>query len=115
MSVIINISDLSMSGNSKLLNDAKIHADSDVQIELSHLELMDYAEFLNGFDAETISTDIKKRISSMDKNSSEYKEIQNLFCSSKMNLDKLKRHIAKFSEGVVAQVLANYISRFISC
>lgn len=113
MSVIININGLEITGNGKALNGATIRGGSSEQISITNTRIKNSAELLQNLDIGRVDNEIKERIATMDKSSAEYWELRNMFRDNKKpGMEKLREHIARFTEGVAAQVIANFIGGF---
>ncbi len=112
MGIKINISDSNISGN--VLNNASIKSNDDVNIELAKLTVNKDGTLLNDLQIESIMQELSKDVEVMDKNSVEYLEVARLLESKNSDCNstskRIFKHIAEFSEGVLASIVANYLS-----
>lgn len=112
MGIKINISDSKISGN--VLNNTSLKGNNDVNIELSKLDVDKEAALLNDLQIEAIIQELSKNTQIMDQKSEEYYEIEKLLENKNNDYNglskKIFRHIAQFSEGVLASIVANFLT-----
>lgn len=111
MAIKINISDVTMKDDSELMRGASFRGTQDVELEVSKLKLHQNAKVLEDLKIEPIIEELENVIVSMDKNSSEYLELQKILSvkdSNKTNILKMiTKHIGNFTQGVLASIVAN--------
>lgn len=112
MGIKINISDSKISGN--VLNNTSIKGNDDVNIELSKLEVNKEAALLNDLQIEAIMQKLSKEAEVINQNSDEYYEIKKLLENKSNDYNSLSKkifkHITEFSEGVLASIVANFLT-----
>lgn len=112
MAIKINISDVKMEDDSKLMSNASFRGTQDVDLEARKLELHQNAKVLNDLKIEPVIEELENVIVSMDSNSEEYLELQKMLSaiqgSNRTNILKmLTQHLGNFTQGVLAGIVAN--------
>lgn len=115
MGIEINLSNLNIGKNTEFMNNAKIKNSNDVHINLEHMEIHDYVKVLNHLEIDPVLNELKYQSLSMDKNSAEYLKIKNIIGEKQWDkVDFIRcaiKHISEFSQGVLASIIANYITK----
>lgn len=115
MGIEINLSDLNISGNAKVMDDMEIRSSDDVRISLEHIEIREYAKVLNHLEIAPVLNELRQQAQSMDKKSAEYLKINEIVSAKRWNKEEFIRcaikHISEFSKGVLASVVANYMAK----
>lgn len=113
MGIEIDLSDLNISGNAKIMENAKIRGSKDVHVSLKQAEISEYAKVLNNLEIDTLLSDLSQQAQYMDKNSSEYAKIKKIISVKQWDKNDfigcIVRHISEFSQGVLASIVANLI------
>lgn len=114
MAIEINLSGAKIYENASVLNGAVIHEDSDVHIDLSSSEISGQSKVLDNLEINSLLNMLEDKSTFMDKSSNEYMEIQRIL--KVKNWDKkefitcIKKHLAEFSQGVLASIIANLLT-----
>lgn len=115
MGIEINLSDLNISGNAEVMDNIKIRNNSDVHIDLKHLDISEDAKLLNNLEIDSILEELAQKVRFMDRNSDEYPQIKKILSIRQWNKDEFikqtVRHITDFSQGVLASIVANFLTR----
>jgi len=115
MGIEINLSDLNVSGNAEVMDNVKIRNNSDVHIDLKHLDISEDAKLLNNLEIDSILEELAQKAQFMDKNSDEYPKIKKILSKRQWNkaefIKQAVRHITDFSQGVLASIVANFLTR----
>ncbi len=115
MGIEINISDLNISGDAEILNKTKIRSNSDVDIDLKHLDINGNAKLLNNLEVDSVLNELRQKEQSMDINSAEYPQIKRITSQNQWNKDDfvgcVMKHISEFSQGVLASIVANLLTK----
>ena len=115
MGIEINLSDLNIGRNAEVMNGATVRNSDDVQISLENIEIREYAKVLNHLEIDPVINELRQQAQSMDRNSDEYLEIKNIVSVKQWNKDNFIKcaikHIGEFSQGVLASIIANYITK----
>lgn len=111
MAINITVDNSKISDNSSVLGRATIEGtkDTDLTIKLKELEVNGQATVLDDLKVKVME-ELKHEASSMDKNSVEYKEIQEFLEKKQWNKSHIINHLKSFSEGVLASIIANYLT-----
>lgn len=114
MGIEINLSNLNISGEAEILNNAKINNSDDVHIELKSLDVSGRAKLLENIEINPLLEKLEQKAQFMDKNSEEYLEIEKILNRKRWDKDSftgcLIKHIGEFSQGVLASIVANLIT-----
>lgn len=116
MSVKINLNNLKMSGNSKVMTNAIIRdSNDDIQIDAANAELNDSALLLTDAKIGTVLDELNQKYILLDASSNEYAEIQKILSMSPNNKKELSKlitkHIAEFSQGLLANIVTNLLTK----
>lgn len=115
MGIEINLSDLNISGNAEVMENVKIRNNSDAHIGLKHIDISENAKLLNNLEIDSILKELAQQVQFMDKNSIEYSQIKKILSVKQWNKDEFIgrtiKHIAVFSQGVLASIVANFLTR----
>lgn len=115
MGINISLSDMKINDNAKVLNNASIKSNEDVSINLQSMEINGQAAVLNDLEIDSVLQELNKRIQKMDKNSDEYFRIQEILkvkrWKKKNFINCVIAHMGEFSQGVLASVLANFLTK----
>lgn len=114
MGVTINLNNIKMSGNSQLMNNAKIHGTSDCSVSADNLELSDSAKTLNDLEINSIMDRIELEVSRMDPSSEEFSSLKNIVnaksVGKKKVISEIARHLGRFTEGVLQNIISDIIT-----
>jgi len=115
MGIEIDLSNLNISGNAEIMNDVKIRNGNDVHISLKHAEINEQTKVLNNLEVDSVLNELRQQAQSMDKNSAEYLKIKKIIDVKQWNKDDFAgcviKHIGEFSQGVLASIVANFITK----
>ena len=115
MGIEINLEHLNISGNAEVMENAKIRNNNDVYIGLRHSDISERAKILNNLEIDSMLKELMRQAQIMDKDSIEYpkiKEILNVKRWDKTDFIKcISKHISEFSQGVLASIVANFITK----
>ena len=115
MGIRINMSNAKIGGNAKVLNNARITGNVDADVEMSRTEIMCNAEVLNDLRLDPFLEELQAALDGMDSNTPEYDSMKQIVGSQCKDRDTvigmIVKHIGLFSQGVLENVLAAYISR----
>ena len=113
MGVSIDLSGLKVRGNARVMNDVKITGYEDAKIRAENTEIDGNVEFLERLEIGPVLDEVQRQLRNLDP--AEYRslkqivEMKNTAPQSIMNA--LKKHLADFSQGVLSNVVAAYISK----
>lgn len=114
MGVEINIGNTKISGNARVLNETTIKNNSDVKINVLDSEINGQAVVLENLKIDSILEELKQKVGQMDKDSKEYLEIQAMLGAgqegNKNMIERIKKHLLEFSQGVLASIVANMLT-----
>ena len=115
MGIKIDMSNAKIGGQTQVLNNASIRGNTDATIDMNGIEIMGNAVVLDQLNIEPFLDDLQSAMNKMDTNIPEYQGMKQIMESKDKGKDTLARMIAKhigtFSQGVLENVLAAYISR----
>lgn len=111
----ISVENLDISGSAEVGNDIRIVDNEDGKISIKDIIIKGDAKILNNLDIQAVKNDLVSILSGMDKESREYMSMKRIMDNGE-NDDKTFRkklfdHLKNFTEGVVASVVANYITK----
>lgn len=115
MGVSIDLSGLKVRGNARVMNDVKITGYEDAKIRAENTEIDGNVKFLERLEIGPVLDEVQRQLRNLDPSSAEYRslkqivEMKNTAPQSIMNA--LKKHLADFSQGVLSNVVAAYISK----
>lgn len=114
MGINIDMSNMIIGGNAKILNDASLIG-GDVNVKMSSMHIDGDALLMQGFVVNDFYAQLNEKINNMNTDSPEYKSIKRILqipqSDKKLIAKEVTKHIYTFSKGVLENVLANYISR----
>lgn len=114
MRIEINLSDMRINGDAQILNRATIQGSQDVGIKLNNLEVNGKAVVFDDLKINSILEELNASVQRMDKNSDEYYKIQDMLQEKQWNEKKfikcVKEHVSNFSQGVLASIVANFLT-----
>ncbi len=114
MGIKIDMSNMTIDGNARILNDASFSS-GDVDIKMSGTHIDGDAILMQGFVVNDFYNQLNENLHNMDANSSEYQNIKRILQipqnDKKLLAKEVTKHIYTFSKGVLENVLANYLSR----
>jgi len=114
MAIEINLSGAKIYENVSVLNRAVIHEASDVHIDLSSSEISGQSKVLDNLEINSLLNMLEDKSTLMDKSSNEYMEIQRILKvgngDKKEFITCIKKHLAEFSQGVLASIIANLLT-----
>lgn len=111
----MEIEGLSVGKDVELLNGATIHDAEEVDISVKNLDIGGKLSMMNDMEIKSMFSELKEKSLTMDRDSREYKEIQGILgvkhWDKKQFVDCARKHIADFSKGVLASIVANFLMR----
>lgn len=114
MAVNINIKNVKLSGNSSLLEHARIAGDSEANITTEDIRTYDEATVLKDLEITPVLKSLKQSVVELNPESAEYRELQKILSlpatDKKTVRGAIARHLAEFSQGVLAGIVVNYAS-----
>ncbi len=116
MGININMSGIEIGGNAEVLNDLTIKSSTDTPIDivLENAKIFGHAVVLKNVRIDSVLNELSKEAQIMNTSSSEYSEIQNILKKKEWNakdfITCIKNHLINFSEGVLASILATYLT-----
>ncbi len=116
MGININMEGIKIGGNAEVLNDliVKGSLDTPVDIVLKNAKIFGHAVVLKNVRIDSVLNELSKEAQAMNTSSSEYLEIQKILGKQKWDVKEftrcIKNHLVNFSEGVLASILAAYLT-----
>lgn len=108
----IEISNISVDGDANFMNNMSID-DDNTDIIVKGVNVKGSLEMLNDLEIRLMMASLEDRVLSMEKNSEEYRYIKKILNEEQWNVGKfckcIGKHLAQFSEGVLASVIANFL------
>ena len=115
MGIEIDLDDLNVSGNAEVMEHVKIRNSNDVHVGLKHLNISENAKVLKNLEINPILNELMQQVQDMDGNSAEYPKIKKILDEKKWNktefVECVSKHISEFSQGVLASIVANFITK----
>lgn len=115
MGISIKMSGLEVSDDSKVFNHVVIKNNEDIDIDLRNSKIFGHASVLSDLEIENMLKELNYEVQNMDKSSKEYSgicEIIKMQMGNKTELfNRIANHLGEFSQGILASVIANYITR----
>lgn len=115
MGIKINMSNAKIGGNTQVLNNAQIAGNADATVEMNGIEVQGNAAVLNNLRIDPFLDELQSAVDRMDLGSPEYRSMRQIVESRDKDRDTIlgmiAKHIGMFSQGVLENVLAAYISR----
>lgn len=113
MGLKIEINGLDIGGDAEFLNGARIEESGDIDISVKNLNIAGKLEMLNDLQLNALVTELREKTLSMNRNSEEYGKLQEILREKKWDkanfIKRIGEHIASFSEGVLASMLAGIL------
>lgn len=114
MAIRISISNATIVQDARVLNNVTIRDDGDIAIDISDTTIGGKTVVWENLNIEAVINDLNKRAMLMDRNSREYGEVQEILqiktWDKKTFIRCIAKHVTEFSQGVLASIIANYIS-----
>ena len=114
MGVEINIGKTKISDNARVLNETLIRNNNDVKINVLDSEINGQAVVLENLKIDSVLEELKQKTEHMDKNSKEYSDVQEIIRKEQWNdkkiIERIKKHLLEFSQGVLASIVANRLT-----
>lgn len=114
MGVEINIGNTKISDNARVLTETLIRNNSDVKINVLDSEINGQAVVLENLKIDSVLEELKQKVEHMDRNSKEYLDVQEILNVEQGNdkkiIERIKRHLLEFSQGVLASIVANKLT-----
>lgn len=112
MGVEINISNSKIAG--RVMNHADI-GNNDLCFKLHNTEIDEHAVILEKLKIESVLKQLEQECQKMDKDSMEYLSIREILSVRKWHkkafVNRVTKHLADFSKGVLASIIANMITK----
>ena len=114
MGIEIDLSGAKISENARVLNYTKVKGSNDVHIDLHSSEISGQTKVLEKLEISSVLNTLEDASATMDRNSSEYLEIQKLLKVRNWNkkdfIIRITKHLGEFSQGVLASIVANWLA-----
>lgn len=114
MAIRISISDSIITQEARVLNNIAIRDNGDIDVSISDTKIDGRAVVWEKLSIEPVINDLSQKAKLMDRNSHEFGEVQKILqvksWSRKEFIKCVAKHVTEFSQGVLASVIANYIS-----
>ncbi len=114
MGIDINLSDMNISDNARVLNNVTIRSSEDVSLNLNNLKLGECSVVLDNLTINSILDELNKVAKKMDKSTDEYSGIHEILKNKHWNKDNfitcITKHMSEFSQGVLASIVANILT-----
>lgn len=114
MGIEITISNTNISDNSSILKNTIIKNNDDISVKLHNLDVNGQATILENLEINLVLEELDRKAQLMDKNTSEYSSIQEVLKEEQWNkksfAKRILEHLGEFSQGVLASVIANFIT-----
>lgn len=111
----INITGLTIGSDAEILNRAEIGREDDIDISVNNINVEGKLALLNDSQICSMIAELKGKSLLLDKNSKEYRGIQEILRKKKWNkadfIKQVGEHIATFSEGVLASIVAGFFMK----
>lgn len=106
----IEMTGTTVSGNGRLMNDARLKGDEELSIRLDNVQVLGNAAVLDNLD--TILENTSSKMQDMDRK--EYEEIQKLLVLKKedkreMLVQCIAEHVKEYSQGVLAKTITAFL------
>lgn len=115
MGISIKMSGLDIGDDSKVFNNVVIKNNDDIDVELKDTRIFGGASVLSDLEIENVIKELNHEVQSMDKSSKEYSEICEIMKIPIWNKKEIFKciisHLGEFSQGILASVIANVITR----
>ena len=114
MAIKISISNSTITEDARVLNNARISDSEDIDIDIYDTKINGRAVVWENLTIEPVLNELNQKAAMMDKNYSEFEQIQRIIEVKNWNkkdfIRCIAKHVAEFSQGVLASVIANYIT-----
>jgi hypothetical protein len=114
MAVEIIVNNSQISDNARVVNSAYIKHGDDVRISVDNTQLDKWSAIVDTLDVDAFVREVQRQKVTMDKTLPEYEGVQEILNTSRYDKEelpaKIGHHLASFSQGVLASILANMIS-----
>ena len=114
MPVRICISNSTITQDARVLNNATIRDDQEINIDILNTKVNGRAVVWENLSIEPVLTELKQKSELMDRDSREFGEVQKILQVKSWNkkdfIKCIAQHVTEFSRGVLASIVANYIS-----
>lgn len=113
MGISINLTNIKLSDESRMMNNMKVCERADVDLKADKIELSGKAVMLENLEMQPFLKQLQNEWSQMDIHSAEYKSIEQILKMSDKSktriLPVIAKHIARFSEGILVNVISDYL------
>lgn len=114
MSIKIELDNIKVSDNGRLLNNTSIRKVGDFSLNVKNLDLNGQAIVFENLEIDSMLDELDEKVQKMDKNSDEYYKIEEILKVERSNKKKIYKcivkHLSEFSQGVLASVVANFLT-----
>lgn len=114
MAIKISISNSMITEDARVLNNARISDSGDIGIDIYDTKINGRAVVWENLSVEPVLNELNQKAEMMDRNSREFEQIQRIIEVKNWNKKEfircIAKHVAEFSQGVLASVIANYIT-----
>lgn len=102
--------------NTEIMDGTKIKGKVLVpEVKIDQTKFLGDLKLLNNLEMEEVVDSLQEKISTIDKNSSEYSSLLSILNTDRSNkkvlLQKVKEHIITFSEGVLAGIVSGLLTK----
>lgn len=117
MGININMTGIEIGGEADVLNNLTIKGsiDTPVDIVLENAKIFGHAVVLKNVKIDSVLKQLSEKAQTMNTSSSEYLEIKKILGKRKWDVKEftacVKNHLINFSEGVLASILATYLTQ----
>lgn len=113
MGINISISNVNVQKDLRILNEAKVEDENDINLQVNESDVMGSLDLLNGIEVRSLKNDLSHKIAMMDKDSKEYQQILQLLSnensSDNVFIQNLKSFMREFSQGFLAEFLGGWL------
>lgn len=109
MGVKVSFEGLTVGGDMEVLNGTRMNGAEDVDVEMENLIVRGKLSAMNNMEINSMMAELQERFLHMDRNSSEYREIQDILKVKRWNkrqfVERIGSHVVDFSKGVLASII----------
>lgn len=114
MAIRISINNSTITQDARVLNNVAIRDGADIDVDISDTKICGRAVVWENLSIEPVLNELNQKAELMDRNSREFEEVQKILQVKSWNRKEfikcVAKHVTEFSQGVLASVIANYIS-----
>lgn len=114
MAIRISINNSTITQEARVLNNVSIRDCDAIDIDISDTKIHGKAVLWESLSIEPVLNELNQKAVQMDRNSQEFEEVQKILQVKNWNKKEfikcIVKHVAEFSQGVLASIIANYVS-----